>query len=65
MRRRVLVWLSVLSLLLTGVTLTGTVATAPAAAAHPYCGQVWGSLEKGVPDMSAGRLTDVRAGHNA
>ena len=65
MRRRVLVWMSVLSLLLTGAVLTGTVATAPAAAAHPYCGQVWGSLDKGAPGMSAGRLTDVRAGRHA
>lgn len=60
MRRRLLTWLSVLSLLL-----AGTVLTAPPAAAHPYCGQVWGSLAKGDPGMSAGQLTNVRAGRHA
>lgn len=63
MRRRLITWISVLSLLLTGTVLTG-VATAPAAAAHPYCGQVWGSLAKGAPGMSAGQLFDVRAGRH-
>lgn len=59
MRRRLLALLSVLSLLL-GVA----VLTAPAASAHPYCGQVWGSLARGVPGMSAGQLTNVRAGRH-
>ncbi|HYQ74678.1 AMIN-like domain-containing (lipo)protein, partial [Cellulomonas sp.] len=59
MRRRLLALLSVLSLLL-----AGTVVAAPAASAHPYCGQVWGSLAKGVPGMSAGQLTNVRAGRH-
>jgi hypothetical protein len=65
MRRRPVVRMSVLSLLLTGAALTGVAVTAPAAAAHPYCGQVWGSLPEGAPGMSAGRLTDVRAGRHA
>ncbi len=60
MRRRLLALLSVLTLLL-----AGTVVAAPAASAHPYCGQVWGSLAKGVPGMSAGQLTNVRAGRHA
>ncbi|MBW0253905.1 hypothetical protein [Cellulomonas sp. PS-H5] len=59
MRRRLLALLSVLSLLLGAAVLT-----APAASAHPYCGQVWGSLARGVPGMSAGQLTDVRAGRH-
>lgn len=59
MRRRLLALLSVLSLVL-----AGTVLAAPAASAHPYCGQVWGSLAKGVPGMSAGELTNVRAGRH-
>ncbi len=59
MRRRLLAWLAVLPLLLAGV-----VVTAPAAAAGPYCGQVWGSTAEGAPGMSAGRLTDVRAGRH-
>ncbi|WP_125775080.1 AMIN-like domain-containing (lipo)protein [Antribacter gilvus] len=60
MRRLLITWMSVLSLLLAGAVLT-----APAAAAHPYCGQVWGSTARGVPGMSAGQLTDVRAGRHA
>ncbi|GIG36906.1 AMIN-like domain-containing (lipo)protein [Cellulomonas pakistanensis] len=60
MRRRLLVLLSVLSLLLGGSLLA-----APAASAHPYCAQVWGSTAKGVPGMSAGQLTNVRAGRHA
>lgn len=60
MRRRLLTWLAILSLLF-----TGSVLAAPSAAAHPYCGQVWGSLAKSDPGMSAGQLTDVRAGRHA
>ena len=60
MRRRLLVWLSILSLVL-----AGSVLTAPAAAAHPYCGQVWGSQTRDVGDLSGGLLTDVRAGRHA
>ena len=60
MRRRLLALLSVLSLILAGM-----VVTAPAAAAHPYCGQVWGSQPRDVGGMSAGLLTDVRAGRHA
>ncbi|WP_425954547.1 AMIN-like domain-containing (lipo)protein [Xylanimonas sp. McL0601] len=64
MRRRVLVWISVLSLLFTGTVLAGSVLAAPPAAAHPYCGQVWGSLAKGAPGMTAGQLTGIRAGRH-
>ncbi len=60
MRRRVLAWLAVLSLLF-----AGTVLVAPSAAAHPYCGQSWSSLAKSDPGMSRGQLTDVRAGRHA
>jgi hypothetical protein len=38
---------------------------APAASAHPYCGQVWGSGAKSAGDLSAGTLTTVRAGRHA
>jgi hypothetical protein len=38
---------------------------APAASAHPYCGQVWGSLAKSAGDMSAGQVINVRAGRHA
>ncbi|MBO3094880.1 AMIN-like domain-containing (lipo)protein [Cellulomonas dongxiuzhuiae] len=51
-----------LALLLTAVT---GLALAPAAAAHPYCGLTWGSLDRAAGDMSAGTLTDVRAGRHA
>ncbi len=34
------------------------------AAAHAYCGQVWGSEAEAAGDMSAGTLTDVRAGRH-
>ncbi|WP_159792412.1 AMIN-like domain-containing (lipo)protein [Puerhibacterium puerhi] len=60
MRRRLLAWLAVLSLLF-----AGTVLVAPTAAAHPYCGQAWTSLAKSDPGMSRGQLTDVRAGRHA
>jgi hypothetical protein len=59
MRRRLLAWLAVLSLLF-----AGTVLVAPSAVARPYCGQAWSSLAKSDPGMSAGRLTDVRAGRH-
>lgn len=57
MRRR-------LSLILAALLLVagGNLLVAPAASAHPYCGQVWGSLPKAAGDMSAGTLVDVRAG---
>jgi hypothetical protein len=60
MRRRLLSCLSILALLL-----AGSLVTAPAAAAHPYCGQVWGSQAKSAGDMSAGMITNVRAGRHA
>jgi hypothetical protein len=60
MRRRLLAWLAVLSLLF-----AGTVLVAPSAAAAPACGQAWSSLAKSDPGMTAGRLTDVRAGRHA
>lgn len=51
--------------LLALLLVTGTgVALAPAAPAHPYCGQVWGSLPTSAGDMSAGHLTGVRAGRH-
>lgn len=56
MRRLLISVLAALSMLF-----AGTVLTAPSAAAAPYCGQVWGSLDKGVPGMSSGQLTGVRA----
>ncbi|NNH06371.1 AMIN-like domain-containing (lipo)protein [Cellulomonas fimi] len=37
---------------------------APAASAAPYCGQVWGSQPRAAGDMSAGTLTNVRAGRH-
>lgn len=40
-------------------------AFAPAASAQPYCGLVWGSLPKAGDDVSAGVLTNVRAGRHA
>ncbi|UZN03152.1 hypothetical protein [Cellulomonas sp. S1-8] len=52
----------VLALLLVAVT---GLAFAPAAAAHPYCGLTWGSLDKAAGDMSDGTLTNVRAGRHA
>lgn len=52
---------ALLALLLVAVT---GLALAPTAAAHPYCGQVWGSLPKSAGDMSAGHLTGVRAGRH-
>ncbi len=62
MRRR-------LSMLLTAMLLVAgaQLLVAPAAAAHPYCGQVWGSLPEsaGASSMSAGTLVDVRAGRHA
>ena len=60
MRRRLLTWFSILSLVL-----AGTLLTAPAAAAHPYCGQVWGSLPERVEGGSLGQVTNVRAGRHA
>ncbi|KQT01475.1 AMIN-like domain-containing (lipo)protein [Cellulomonas sp. Leaf395] len=60
MRRR-FAGLGLVLLLLSGLTLLA----APAASAHPYCGQVWGSSAKGAGDLSAGTLTNVRAGRHA
>lgn len=62
MRRRTGTFLALLALVL-GLN----VLVAPAASAHPYCGQVWGSLAKsaGGIDLSAGELTNVRAGRHA
>ncbi|MFC8190149.1 hypothetical protein ACFUMH_00650 [Cellulomonas sp. NPDC057328] len=37
---------------------------APTASAHPYCGITWGSQLRGAVDLSAGTLTDVRAGRH-
>lgn len=59
---RTTVWRVVLALVL--VVAPG-LALAPAAAAHPYCGITWGSLDKSAGDMSAGDLTNVRAGRHA
>ncbi len=59
MRRRLLAVLSVLLMVL-----AAGVVSAPSAAAHPYCGQVWGSTARGAGDMSAGMLTNVRAGRH-
>ncbi|EYR62565.1 hypothetical protein N866_07380 [Actinotalea ferrariae CF5-4] len=55
-----------LSLLAAVAMLLGlTVVAAPAASAHPYCGQVWGSLAERDPDMSAAQVTNIRAGRHA
>ena len=59
MRRRLVSLLAVLSLF-TGMNLV----IAPAASAHPYCGQVWGSLARSAGSLSDGTLTDVRAGRH-
>lgn len=61
MRRRRLVSLLAALAMLLGLT----VAVAPAASAHPYCGQVWGSLAKSAPGMSAAEITNIRAGRHA
>lgn len=49
------------------VATLGIVTAPTAASAHPYCGQVWGSLAKsaGGVDYSPGILTNVRAGRHA
>jgi hypothetical protein len=60
MRRRLSVILAML-LLLAG----GQLLVAPGAAAHPYCGQVWGSQPRSVGGTSAGTLVNVRAGQHA
>lgn len=61
MRRRLSMIFAML-LLVTG----GQLLVAPAASAHPYCGQVWGSLAKSSGDLlSAGTLVNVRAGRHA
>lgn len=54
-------WRAVLALVL--VLVPGT-ALAPPAAAHPYCGLAWGSLDRSAGDLSAGALTGVRAGRH-
>ncbi|MFG1790171.1 hypothetical protein [Nocardia sp. NPDC049149] len=36
----------------------------PATAAPPYCGQVWGSLDKTSGSMSSAPITNVRAGRH-
>ncbi|NKY38721.1 AMIN-like domain-containing (lipo)protein [Cellulomonas septica] len=38
--------------------------SAPAASAAPYCGQVWGSLDKSAFGYPSGAVTDVRAGRH-
>lgn len=60
MRRRLTAILTAI-LLLAG----GQLLVAPGAAAHPYCGQVWGSQDRAAGDMSAGTLVGVRAGRHA
>jgi hypothetical protein len=59
MRRR-LTGLGLVLMLVAGLALL----TAPAASAHPYCGQVWGSAPRSAGDLSAGTLTNVRAGRH-
>ncbi len=59
MRRRLATLLALLSLL-AGMNLL----VAPAASAHPYCGQVWGSQPKAAGEVSGGLLVDVRAGRH-
>jgi hypothetical protein len=62
MRRRLISLLALVSLILGAQALV-----APAAVAHPYCGQVWGSLPKsaGGLNTSAGTLVNIRAGRHA
>jgi hypothetical protein len=60
MSRRLTTLLALLSL-----TFAAAVLVAPTAAAHPSCGQVWGSQPRGVQAMSRGELHDVRAGRHA
>lgn len=46
--------------------LTATVALTGTAAADPFCGIRWGSLEKAAPPLlSASTVDEVRAGHHA
>ena len=59
MRRRLVSLLAALSLLM-GMN----VLVAPAASAHPYCGQVWGSGPRVAGSLSDGTLTNVRAGRH-
>jgi hypothetical protein len=42
----------------------GVLAPAPATAADPYCGQVWGSLAKTEPAMSQANVVNVRTGQH-
>ena len=54
--------------LATFALVAGPASAAPAAAATPYCGIRWGSLEKGVSrelTLETGTLTDLRAGRHA
>lgn len=60
MRRRLITLLAVMSLVFGAQALL-----APAAIAHPYCNQVWGSLAKSAGGMSAGTLVNIRAGRHA
>jgi hypothetical protein len=61
MRRRSTTLVVLLSLL-AGLNLL----IAPSASAHPYCGQVWGSLPKSQSgEFFSGQLTNVRAGRHA
>ena len=60
MRRRIVAVFALLSLI-AGLNLL----VAPAASAHPYCGLVWGSLEKSARSPSTGMVVDVRAGRHA
>ncbi|MBF6211240.1 hypothetical protein IU433_06780 [Nocardia puris] len=56
--RRVLVLISALA------TTLGLLLVPGAAGASPYCGLVWGSLDKSVPKHSAATVTGVRAGRH-
>lgn len=60
MRRRISTLLALLLLVVGGQLLV-----APGAAAHPYCGQVWGSQPRSAGGSSAGTLVGVRAGQHA
>lgn len=61
MRRRLVSLLAALA-----VSLGLTVAVAPAATAHhPFCGQVWGSLDKTVAGMSGAQVVDIRTGRHS
>lgn len=60
MRRRLAAFVAAFSLV-AAISL----AIAPSAAAHPYCGQVWGSLARSTQGSTAGEVVNVRAGGHA